>query len=130
MADNVANMNQDIAQWAVGTVNELKNQFTILDIKHVKRSPSTTPSKDAIQNKFGRRQGQISKISFKFPRHMVFVHKGVGRGVPISLAGSSGTTRKPKEWFDPVIDKNVDVLADKVAEHAADIAIADLRIGK
>ena len=57
---------------------------------------------------------------------MVFVHKGVGKGTPIGMVGS--TNRKPKEWFNPVIDKRVELLADKVAEHSADIVVNNITI--
>lgn len=57
--------------------------------------------------------GLPTKMSFRFARHLVFVHKGVCKGMPIRRAGSG--KRKAKEWFEPYIEKNIDELADIVA---------------
>lgn len=129
MIEGADKMNQDIQSWAQQTTEELKRQFAVLDIKHVKGSPSKQSSREAIINRYRRMQGVISRVSFAFPRHMVFVHKGVGKGVTISLAGSSATTRKPKPWFDPVIEQRVEQLADAVAENGADMVVNNLKIG-
>jgi hypothetical protein len=42
--------------------------------------------------------GKAAIISWQFPRHGVFVEKGVGRGNPIGGVGSTNK-RKPKPWF-------------------------------
>jgi len=121
-------LNSDIKSWAGETQKELKQQFDSLNIQHVDRSPSPRPSREVLENILRSRGGLVSKVSFKFPRHMVFVHKGVGKGVPISLAGSNATNRKPKPWFNPVMDKKVEDLADRVADHSADIVVNNLMI--
>src|SRR5690606_25628217 len=99
-----------------------------LNIKHETRSPSPRSSRDVLTGRVGTRQGMASRVGFRFPRHMVFVHKGVGKGVPASLAGSSVTTRKAKEWFNPVIDQNIDRLADIAADGLADITVGNIHI--
>lgn len=100
------------------------------------------------------RDHKIIGGGFGMPRHAIYVHKGVGRGYPIEIAGRQSITRtkaaqklqdrgynktaiantlavsmagkqnkkrKPKEWFNPIIDRNLPVLADQVARHDADI---------
>lgn len=57
---------------------------------------------------------------------MVYVHKGVGRGTPIEKVGQ--TNRKAKEWFNPVIDRRIDELADVVAEELGAALINNLLI--
>ncbi len=57
---------------------------------------------------------------------MVYVHKGVGRGTPIEKVGT--TSRKPKELFNPVIDRRIDELADIVAEELGAALINNLLI--
>jgi hypothetical protein len=61
-----------------------------------------------------KKSGIISRISYTIPRHMIYVHKGVGRGTKIDQVGN--TNRKAKPWFNPVIDANINKLADTVAE--------------
>jgi hypothetical protein len=57
---------------------------------------------------------------------MIYVHKGVGRGTPIEKVGQ--TTRKPKPWFNPVVEKRIDELADIVAEEIGDSFLNNLLI--
>jgi len=76
--------------------------------------------------------GAIDRVQFKFERHGVFVHKGVGRGYPIKGGGvmknKSGKTRHPVEWFNPVFDAEVPVLADELAEIDANLAVNATRL--
>ncbi len=94
--------------------------------------------------------GEIDKITYTFAQHGVFWHKGVGRGYAMvggkvmRVSGSLGNTfakeyakaknrtftpkvlsdlsfnRQPEEWFNPVLDANLDALGDLVAEMGAD----------
>lgn len=102
------------------TDKELKAQFTSLNIEHVERSPSTTPAVDLLKSNIGYSFGMPEKVRFKFPRHLVFVHKGVGRG------GTAGRT--PKEWFNPVMEKQVEKLADQLGEDYGDLAVNAINI--
>lgn len=107
------------------------------------------------------RQGKVIGGGFGMPRHAIYVHKGVGRGYPIEVAGGQSITRtkaaqklrdrgynksaiastlavsmagkknkkrKPKGWFNPIIDRNLPVLADQVARHDADIIATNIFI--
>lgn len=128
MAQELQKMNQDIKDWFADTEKGLKQKFDELDIQHVKRSPSPSASRDALENITRKRLGLIYKGSFKFPRHMVFVAKGVGKGVPAGIAGTSATQRRPKDWFNSVIDAKIDSLADTVAEHNANLSADRIKI--
>jgi hypothetical protein len=77
--------------------------------------------------------GRINRISFKFPRHLVFVHKGVSRGYTISPKGSGTvvrTARGPmkkqrvaKPFLNQVLEAKVPDLSQTVADmHAKRIA--------
>lgn len=118
--------NSDIDSWTDGTKKEAKGKFDELDIQHVARSPSPSPSKNNITHRNVMRQGEISKIALRFPRHMIFVHQGLGGDTPKGKAGS--TNRKAKEWLTPVLDSRIELLADIVANNAADVAINGLGI--
>jgi len=121
-------MNQDVKAWFALTEKVLKRQFDLLDIKHVPRSPSPVASREVLEHILRKRLGLVSKGSFKFPRHMVFVAKGVGRGVPAAVAGTNQTTRKPKDWFNGVIDARIDELANTVAENSGNLIVNNLKI--
>lgn len=115
-------VNKEAREWTKETHDKLVQQFTRLDIQHRPNSPSTRPAVEQLKEYFRHRQGTISRITFKFPRHMVFVHKGVGRGRPASNPG------KGKEWFNPVIEEKIDDLATRVANALGDVVVNNLKI--
>lgn len=86
----------------------------------------------SIKSKTKKSYGAVEMISFNFERHGVFVHKGVGRGYPISgnkvIKNPSGKIRKPVEWFNPIVDKYYPQLADKIAGVNADAAVNATRL--
>ena len=87
----------------------------------------------SITNRVYLYYGQADHVGFNFERHGVFVHKGVGRGHPISGGmvltstnyepGKVSKDRKPAEWFNPVLNEALPRLADKIAEMNADAAV-------
>jgi len=111
--------------------------------------------KDNLSYKPGYSYGQIESVSYRFERHGVFVHKGVGRGYIMSggvvVRGykpskeakayakaknraigntilSGPVRRQPADWFNPIMDQNVPELADKVAQMNADAIVNALRL--
>lgn len=76
----------------------------------------------------------IDSLSYKFERHGVFVHKGVGRGYRISggkvikYSKNHSGHREAEEWFNPVLDDKVPELADKIAEVNTDAAVNATRM--
>lgn len=75
--------------------------------------------------------GTITKIAYKFERHGVFVHKGVGRGYKASGNGfvnriAKGPQVRPRvavEWFNPVLDQYLPELVDRIAKINADAVV-------
>ena len=74
----------------------------------------------------------ITKIAFKFERHGVFVHKGVGRGYRANGGGfvnrtakhpARGPERVAVEWFNPVLDRFLPELVEKIARINADAVV-------
>ena len=61
--------------------------------------------------------GQIDRISYKFPLHGIWIHHGVSRGHPASLP------RKKVDWFNSVIERRIDELANNAAEFFANAVI-------
>jgi len=92
----------------------------------------------SLRLRFKYEFGEISQLKYQFSRHGIFFHKGVGRGYimqggrvvkgskknpmfkPIERTGKSRTPRRPKEWFNPVMDREVPKLADLIAKYRAD----------
>jgi hypothetical protein len=120
--------NQRVKGWQKDALQAIDKSFDEENIQHVARSPSPHPSREVIKAISNFKLGMITSISFKFPKHMVYVAKGVGKGVPAALAGTSATTRKQKDWFNKKMDKSVEDLADIVAEETGDMVVNNLRI--
>ena len=82
--------------------------------------------------------GSITGLSIVFERHGVFVHRGVGNGYKIeggmvirnakSVQSMVIRDRIPHEWFNPVIQRTVPELADKLAEINADAMVNATRM--
>lgn len=85
----------------------------------------------SIRSKTGIHDGEIDIITYQFERHGVFVHKGVGRGYPIkggaTIKNPSGKTRVAVEWFNPVLDHEVQKLANLIARINADAVLNSAR---
>lgn len=115
LAEDMDAFNKDVSKWTKDTKAEVISEMNSLGIVHRENSQSPVPAQEAFKTSQGKKAGVVSKISFRMPRHMVFVHKGVGRGTKITEAGNS--KRKAKAWFNPVIEKNMNDLVDIVADH-------------
>ncbi|MDP2188730.1 MAG: hypothetical protein Q8J69_08615 [Sphingobacteriaceae bacterium] len=125
------NFNEAIKRWGARSFREIQREIFKLRIG-VSGDGSASLNWKAYQ-----RYNTVDRIQFKFDKHMVYVHKGVGRGWPISRvranadawsASSGKKGRVPKPWFNNVIEKNLQDLANTAAKHKAEIAAKRLMI--
>lgn len=76
--------------------------------------------------------GVADSVGFQFERHGVFVQKGVGRKYPLTgkqpVSNPSGNERKPYDWFNSLLDKEIPELANKIAEINADLSLNAARM--
>ena len=115
-------LNEGIEKWEQKNHIDILAEMDSLGIQHSKNSPNKTALRQALKSKLRQRFGLTNRISFGMPRSAVFLHKGVSRGHGIS------NPRKAKEWFNPVVDKNLDELADIVADGQGNLVINNLNI--
>ena len=101
-------LNKKVKQWG----NSLKTAVQ-------GRNPNLKEFKVAAKYKDGLPQ----RIRITFPKHYVFVEKGVGKGRGIN----SGKTT-PKPAINPAIEAGIDTLADIAAAGMLDIAAGRLFI--
>ncbi len=141
--------NDRVADWALRTEKSLKGTSNALGITHRGNSPSPSSSVDKIKHRLTNRGGIIEVVAFKFPRTLIWTHKGAGKGRggtkgsvwydalgirhttdPESLGkmGTGGRTAKP--WFNNVMEGNsgVEELATIVAEESGDAIVNNLLI--
>ena len=119
---------------------------TLTSVKASYASLITSPSRSgdgarSLKVQYKMDHGEVSRISFKMARHLVFVHGGYGKGVggekgsswlnakgvrkktnPRSL-GAPRRNRRAKEWLNPVLEREVPKLIDSLAEEKLDAAV-------
>lgn len=149
MPINFDKQNERVLDWASKMESGLKGHSAALGITHRANSPSPGSSVDKIKHRERYRTGVVEVISFKFPRSLIWPHKGAGKGRggllgsvwydklgirrttnPKSL-GSMGTGgRMAKPWFNDTIEGSggVEELANIVAEESGDAIVNNLLI--
>lgn len=114
----IDDINQKVEAKTKQCIAAMKSEMQRLGIKHIK-GPGLEKSL-RFKISFDKFTGLASRIRFIFNLEGVFVHKGVGRG---------GTTnRVVKEWFNPIIEKFADELANEVLGGIVEIAYKRLKI--
>lgn len=122
-----AKYNQDVKNWAKSVRQQLAASARSKTTKG-KKATKTTVHKDEgeitekilasdIRSSVKISYGTIEKCSFSFPRHGVFWQKGVSKGHKIS------NPRKAVDWFNSIIEQNVPLLENIVAEYYADAVV-------
>lgn len=137
ISEEIQSFNKDVSRWNQRFEDRLKLRI---------RSLSQQGKGDLLRSLYGRTyrmDGEIDRIGYVFDRHGVFWQKGVGRGYVMRngmvvrgekvkigrnihdkrtdfRAVSGQILRKPEDWFNGLLYKNVEELADIVVEHYAD----------
>jgi hypothetical protein len=114
--------NEDIKAWNDGTYREVKAEMDRLGIKHLPGSRSPISLQRAITTRLRKQDELVNRIGYQFPRHGVFVHKGVSRG------HGKGNPRTAKEFLQPVIDRRFDELENIVLDGTGSMIINALAI--
>jgi hypothetical protein len=132
---DIEGQNKLVKQWTSKVRRKLKGRlgrFSDGKESMVIRSHGQTEKKlqSSLKSQFGKDFGVIERVRFSFERHGVFVHKGVGRGykmnggmVTRTAKGPQTAPRKPDEWFNPILEKTLPELANRLAELNADAVI-------
>lgn len=114
--------NESVKEWDTNDKQDILSEMDNLNIKHSKNSPNKIPLRKALKSALSKKHEMVNKISYKMPRSAVFLHKGVSRGHGIN------NPRQAKEWFNPVVEKNLPDLADRVADKCGDLVVNALQI--
>ncbi|MCX6267671.1 MAG: hypothetical protein NTW16_09985 [Bacteroidetes bacterium] len=90
--------------------------------------------KRSIRNTYYYEFGEIFRLGFSFAREGIFVHKGVGRGynmvngMVVKTSKTSGFNRKPKPWFNPVVESFIPELEQIIKEYTETAIVNSSRI--
>lgn len=80
---------------------------------------------ESLGGRIRTRDGDVESLAFSFARHGIFLEHGVGRGRPV---GSPQARQAAKPWLKPVLDAEMQGLADLLANEYADLAAESVRI--
>ncbi|TLX73682.1 hypothetical protein E9993_14590 [Labilibacter sediminis] len=122
--------NKDVSQWVYRVRSILKR-----DIQGSATSGNGVLAA-SLRSNIHKDMGEVDYVGYKFPRHGVFFHKGVGRGHVMSAGKvvrgvknnkvikplDGPINRQSQDWFNSTLEKQIPKLADIVADHKADEA--------
>lgn len=120
--NDIENLNIKIENWDDRNKAEIKSTIDSLAIKRYAYSQNPLPLIKAFKSRLKKKYDVVNTISYSMPRSAVFLHKGVSRG------HGKNNPRQKKEWFQPVLDKNFDELAEIVADGQGDLVVNALSI--
>lgn len=141
MALNLDRYNDRIRMWTRDTINRMQARAGAYAIQHRSDSPSKSASIPKLKDKYRMQDGGINQTSIRFPRQLIWTHKGAGKGrggtkgskwtdkygqtktTRESSKGKMGTGgRVEKPFFNDVLDApdGVEELATIVAEETGD----------
>ncbi|MBS1684764.1 MAG: hypothetical protein JSS76_08420 [Bacteroidetes bacterium] len=110
-------LNKAVSDWATETLKKVKSRGSEMGIRHRANSRSKSDSLQGLKVGVKRRNGLPTRISFGFPKHMAYVHYGVGK-----YRGVGSGNEHPKPIFD-VVNQELPKLRDAAAEAGLDIAM-------
>lgn len=116
----------DIVRSKTGSLkSRLTSSIRGLNMKHVDSKSNYEPL-TKISTRISMQRGLANRIRIKFKKSGIFIHKGVGRGTSAGQVGT--TTRKAKEWFNPVVEEFADELMNAVADEMVDLTFNSIKI--
>lgn len=126
-ADEMEAFNEKLKAWSDKVRGSLPGSIASHGIggKNLRRS---------IRGTFYYEFGEIYRLGFSFRREGIFIHKGVGRGyvmrgaTVVKTAKTEGFNRRPKPWFNPVIEQYIPELEQIVKDYAHEAIINSTRI--
>jgi hypothetical protein len=139
--------NDQIKNWTLEFVRELKAEISSLNIEHSPNSPSSRSMVSTIKGKTRQQADVVNRISIAMPRHAIYVHKGAGKGRggskgstwinakgeqkstnPNSLGKMNTGNRNAKPWFDPIVDRKLPELEKIIGTNYGNMVINALKI--
>ncbi len=144
MALDLDRYNDRIKSWTKDTISRMQARASNYGVVHRSDSPSAKPSMPQLRDRYRMKDGGIDQASIRFPRSLIWTHKGAGKGrggskgsrwidkygnaktTADSSKGKMGTGgRTAKPFFNDTLDAptGVEELATIVAEETGDAII-------
>ncbi len=123
----VEEFNSNVRAWGDKVRNALGSSVSSAGIKGSRL-------KGSIRNTYKEEYGEIFRLGFTFKREGVYVQKGVGRGyvmnggVVVKTSKTIGFNRKPKPWFNHIIESFMPELEEIIYDYTDTAIINTVRI--
>lgn len=119
---DIEKLNNEVDHWTDSTKAKLISKLDALGVKHTKNSQDAKSLQRSLTGKTKKQFDLVNRISFSFQRSGIFLQKGVSRGHPLS------NPREVKDWFNSVVDPELDNLGDIVADQQGNMIINSILI--
>ena len=137
--EKVNQFNDDVKAWAIETTSKLQMNVRMMVKHNVDLAESIHPNL-FYDKKYTK---EVNRVGFSFLREGIYLQRGAGRGYGGNKGGSKWTdrfgnlkqtnpdsyfkmgtgNRRPIQWFNPVIERQLPFLADIVSNYAAELSI-------
>lgn len=123
--------NRTVSAWRRDTEYHMAQAASRHDLRTLfelqqKSREGRVPLSKSIVGRTKKEFGQIEIVRFSFWAHGWFWDRGVGKGVPLSRAGS--TKRVANPWIDIVLREEVEYLADLLSRRYGDDVVDEMQI--
>ena len=130
-------LNADVRKWAGQSrammekrVRQLTNRekhafIKIKKIKGIAKGKSSAFLASSIKSKVNTRFGVAERIVFPFAKHGFYIAVGASRG-----HSPKSNPRKIIDWYNFVLEKRLETLADTVVKNYADATVNAYALGK
>lgn len=140
MEMNTAQYNLEARAWGKATLEQLRKELQGLGVRR------TGLLLRELRVRTGQQYGRVNRVTFSFPRYLVMVEKGAGKGyggrkgstwytggkkrrtASSSLGKMNTGKRQARPTYNPTMDRRVPVLAELAARFYGDMAINNIRI--
>lgn len=123
MEANQFKFNQDVKRFG----EKIKNLLAYNILRYSDKGKGDLLS--SLRTNYRKNYGEISSLSVRFERHGVYFAKGTGRGYKVisgkvmKVPDGGAVMRKPRDWHNEPVDRNINELIGIVANYYADTAV-------
>jgi len=118
LGDRLEQVIKEVRAWSNVTAKKMRYRIASLTLDERIRLSQSLRLESSVKGRVNSRNLELERVSFRFLRHGIFLERGVGRGRP---ANSAAARRAAKPWIKPILDMEIDELADIISEEYADI---------
>lgn len=134
--------NRDVAAWGRDVANQLRGNVGTLFASHGSADHRLALSIESYVAYDKQYHMEVYRVGFRFARHGVHLHYGAGRGygglkgsrwmdrmgymkqTDENSLGKMGTGKRQEvDWFNPILERNLQRLADIAADYCADMIL-------